>query len=57
MTMVLFYSAVIYLSTGIYRTLEIGPYEQSNRGLNLEDRQFFSITTERWQFLISCEYI
>ena len=38
MTMVLSYTAMIYLSTGIYlRMLEIGRYEKSYRGLNLED--------------------
>ena len=41
----------------IYRTLEIGTYEKSYRGLNLEDGQFFSITTLRWPFQIRCEYI
>ena len=39
MTMVLSYSVVIYLS----RMFEIGTYEKSYRGLNLEDEQFFSI--------------
>ena len=34
------------------RTLEIGTYEQSYRGLNLEDRQFFSITFVKQQFRI-----
>ena len=30
----------------LYRTLEIGTYEKSYRGLNLEDGQYFSIPTE-----------
>ena len=51
MTMVFLYSAVIYLS------LEIGTYEKNYRGLNLEDGQFFSITTVRRQFRIRCEHI
>ena len=33
--------------------LEIGTYEKSYRGLNMEDGQFFSITTERRQFRIA----
>ena len=56
MTMVLSYSAVIHLSTGI-RTLEIDTYEKSYKGLNLEDGQIFSITTERQQFRLRCQYI
>ena len=41
----------------VYRTLEIGTYKKNYRGLHLKDGQFFSITTERQQFRIRCEYI
>ena len=56
MTMVLSYSPVIIFPL-VYRTLEIGTYEKSYRGLNLEDGQFFSITTERRQFRTRCDNI
>ena len=54
MMMVLLYSAR-FIFPLVYRTLEIHTYEKSYRHLNLEDRQFFSITTEQWQFRIPCE--
>ena len=39
------------LKTPINQSInQLGTYEKSYRGLNLEDRQFFCITTVKWQF-------